>query len=154
MYSKEEASKIRKQFWTTFGQYLSPCLSAEGLKVNWLNYRTGLKDVYFRMDMVKKEVFIAIELHHSDEGIRELFFEQFLELRTYFHSIMEEEWIWDENYIFQETGKTIGRIYQVTNGYSIFNQTHWPEIIQFLKPRIIKLDEFWSDAKYSFDALR
>lgn len=154
MYSKEEASRARKEFWTTFGQYLSPHLSAEGTKVNWINYRTGLKEVNFKIDAIKKEVSIAIEIHHADDGIRELFFEQFLELRTYLHTILEEEWIWDQHYTFPETGKKIGRIYLVKQGYSIFNQTHWPEIIQFLKPRIIKLDEFWSDARYSFDALR
>ena len=154
MYSREEASKIRKQFWTTFGQYLSPNMSAEGLKVNWINYKTGLKDVYFRMDAIKKEVSIAIELHHTDEGIRELFFEQFLELKTYFHSIMEEEWIWAETYTFQDNGKNVARIYKELHGYSVFNQNQWPEIIQFLKPRMIRLDEFWSDAKYTFDSLR
>lgn len=145
---------MRQQFWTTFGQYLSPHLSAEGLRVNWINYRTGFKDIYFRMDAIKKEVSIAIELHHSDEGIRELFFEQFLELKIYFHSMMEEEWVWDMNYVVSNTEKEIGRIYQTLHGYSIFNQDHWPNIIQFLKPRVMKLDEFWSDARYSFDALR
>lgn len=153
MYNREEASKLRKQFWTTFGQYLSPQLSAEGMRVNWINYKTGMKDIYFRMDAVKKDISIAIELHHPDEGIRELFYEQFLELKTYFHSVMEEEWIWNKNYTL-EAGKSISRIYQTKHGFTIFDQNQWPEIFQFLKPRIIKLDEFWSDAKYSFDALR
>ena len=154
MYSREEASKSRKHFWTTFGQYLGHQLSAEGLKVNWINYKTGLKDVYFRMDAIKKEVSIGIELHHQDEGIRELYFEQFLELQTYFHTIMDEEWIWDKHYTITDSNKTISRIYQIQHGHSIFNQAQWPEVIQFLKPRLIKLDEFWSDAQYSFDALR
>lgn len=154
MYSREESTKIRKQFWTTFGQYLSHHKSSEGLKVNWINYRTGLKDVYFKMDVVKKEASISIELHHPDEGIRELFFEQFLELKTYLHSILEEEWIWQDHYIDPSNGKEIARIHFSKKNLNLFNQDHWPELFQFLKPRIIKLDEFWSDAKYSFDGLR
>ncbi len=30
----------------------------------------------------------------------------------------------------------------------------WHDLIAFFKPRIIALDAFWTDAKYSFDALR
>ncbi len=154
MYSREEASKMRKEFWTTFGQYLTHYLSADGLKVHWINYKTGLKDVYFRMDVIKKESFIGIELHHRDEGIRELFYEQFLELRQYLHTTLGEEWIWDPNYLLPDTGKSIGRIYQMHHGLTLFNKNHWPEIFQFLKPRMLKLDEFWSNAKYSFDTLK
>lgn len=154
MYSKEEASQIKKKFWTTFGQYMAHNLSSEGLKVNWINYRTGLKDVYFRMDIVKKETYIGIEIHHLDEGIRELFFEQFLELKTYLHSILEEEWVWDSNYTSDHNDKTISRIYTTLSGYTLFNEDHWPNLISFLKSRMVKLDEFWSDARYSFEALK
>lgn len=128
--------------------------SAEGLKVNWINYKTGFKDINFRMDCIKKEVFIGIELHHADDVIRELFFEQFKELKTYFHSIVDEEWVWQDVYYEPDSVKKIARIFTSVHGYSIFNENQWPEIIRFLKPRMLKLDEFWSDAKYSFDALR
>ncbi|MEQ8478289.1 DUF4268 domain-containing protein [Fulvivirga sp.] len=154
MYSREEASAIRRKFWTTFGQYLSPHLSAEGLKVNWINYRTGLKHVLFKMDNVDKSAYIGIELHHPDEGIQELFFEQFLELKTYFHSVMEEEWIWLPLKLDDESDKTFSRIYLTEPNLNVMKEADWPKLIQFLKPRIIKLDEFWADAKYSFDALK
>lgn len=45
MYSKAEKSKIRKDFWTAFGQYMKPVPSAEGTKVNWPNYKTGVKQI-------------------------------------------------------------------------------------------------------------
>ncbi|QSE97564.1 DUF4268 domain-containing protein [Fulvivirga lutea] len=154
MYSKEESAVIRKKFWTALGRHLSSKPSAEGLKVNWLNYKTGVKHLFFRMDIIKKEAYIGIELHHPDEGIRELFFEQFLELKTYLHSILEEEWIWDEEYYQEDSNKYISRIFTSKKGLTIFNQEHWPELINFLAPRMRKLDEFWSDAKYSFDALK
>ena len=154
MYTKEEAASIKKEFWTAFGQYMSLHPSAEGIKVNWINYRTGIKDIIFRTDVISRQTYIGIELHHQDEGIRELFFEQFLELRTYLHSIMGEEWIWQESYTNPDNGKTISRIFADRHGFTLFNRDHWPDIISFLKPRLIKLDEFWGDAKYSFDALK
>ena len=154
MYSKEESSLIRKKFWTALGRHLSTKPSAEGLRVNWLNYKTGIKHVLFRMDCVKKETYIGIELHHPDSDIRELFYEQFLELKTYLHSTLEEEWIWNEEYYIEETDKTISRIFTSIDGYTLFNQEHWVDMIKFLAPRMRKLDEFWADAKYSFDALK
>jgi len=37
---------------------------------------------------------------------------------------------------------------------NIFKQEDWPKLISFFKPRIIALDEFWSDAQDSFDLFR
>jgi hypothetical protein len=43
MYSKDQASQLKQEFWTAFGQYMGPVLSAEGLRTNWINYKTGVK---------------------------------------------------------------------------------------------------------------
>lgn len=153
MYSREEASAIRKRFWTVFGQYMKPHLSASGIKINWINYKTGVKHIRFRMDVMGKEAYIGIELHHPDTDIRELFYEQFLELKSFMHAKLDEEWIWEENVILNET-KLISRIYTKQRSGSIYNQENWSSHISFLKERIIKLDEFWEDARYSFDALK
>ncbi|HTD41119.1 MAG TPA: DUF4268 domain-containing protein [Mucilaginibacter sp.] len=153
MYSKDEASQLKQAFWTTFGQYISPQLSAEGLRVNWVNYKTGIKYLYFRMEAGKKSASIAIEITHPDPGIQELFFEQFKELKNILHSALNEDWEWQLRNI-DESGKTTSRIIRQLHGVSIFNKNDWPELISFFKPRIIALDEFWSDAKYAFDALK
>lgn len=153
MYSKEQASQLRQTFWTTFGQYIAPQLSAEGLKINWINYKTGIKHVNFRMQAENRSASIAIELSHPDAGIQELFYEQFKELRLILADALQEDWEW-ALHTQDEYGKTISLIYKQIDGVSIFNRNNWPELISFFKPRIIALDEFWSDAKYSFEALK
>jgi hypothetical protein len=153
LYSKDEASQLKQQFWTTFGQYISPQLSAEGLRLNWVNYKTGLKHVYFKMQADKRSASIAIELTHSDPGIQELFFEQFKEFKNILHATLDETWEW-ELHAKDESGKIISRIYKLIDGVSIFNKNDWPALISFFKPRIIKLDEFWNDVKDGFDALK
>lgn len=153
MYTREQASQLRQAFWTTFGQYIAPQLSAEGLKINWSNYKTGLKDVFFRMHADKKNAFIAIELAQPDPEIQELFFEQFEELKTYLHDILGEEWEWSLH-MPDEYGRTVSRIYKEISPVNVFNKDDWPQLISFFKPRIIALDEFWSDAKYSFESLK
>ncbi|MFD2247172.1 DUF4268 domain-containing protein [Pontibacter ruber] len=153
MYTREQASQLRQAFWTAFGQYLSPHLSAEGLKTNWSNYKTGIKHVYFRMQAEKKSASIAIELTHPDLEIQQLYFEQFEELRTLLHESLGEEWEWDLH-TTDENGRTVSRIYKEIAPANVFNKDDWPTLISFFKPRIIALDEFWSDAKYSFDSLK
>lgn len=153
MYTKEQASQLRQAFWTTFGQYMAPITSAEGMKINWVNYKTGIKHVFFRMQADQKSGSIAIELTHPDRDIQELFFEQFKELRHLLHDSLGEEWEW-ELHTPDEHGKNISRIFKEIRPVNVFNQDSWPELISFLKPRIILLDEFWNDAKYSFDALK
>jgi hypothetical protein len=153
MYSKEQASQIRQSFWTTFGQYISPQPSAEGLKINWVNYKTGIKHVNFRMQAESRMATIGIEIAHPDAGIQELFFEQFKELKLVLANALREDWEW-ELHGRDEYGTTVSRIYKQLNNVSIFNRNDWPALISFFKPRIIALDEFWSDARYSFDALK
>src|SRR5688500_3455304 len=94
MYTRQDASRIRQEFWTTFGQYMLPIASAEGTKVTWLNYKTGEKDIYFRMNADARKASIAIELTHKDPGIQQLYFEQFEALKAMLHSALEEEWTW------------------------------------------------------------
>ena len=153
MYTKEQASQLRQAFWTTFGQYMNPVPSAEGLRVNWLNYNTGLKQVYFRMKAEKKHASIGIEMVQPDVEIQEIFFAQFMDLKLLLHETMGEEWTWvlherDEN------GKTVSRIYTEIAEVNVFNREDWPTLISFFKPRMIALDAFWTDAQYSFESLK
>jgi len=153
MFTREEASRIREEFWTAFGKYMSPVLPAEGLKVNWVNYHTGLKDVYFRMDAGQKSAAIYISIEHRDPGIQELYFEQFIEFRNLLHATLEEEWSWQLHEPV-DGGRVISRIYKEMSGVSVFNKNHWPKLISFFKPRMIALDGFWENAKYSFESLK
>lgn len=153
MYSRQEASRIRKEFWTRLGQYLAPIPGAGGIKVNWLNYKTGYKGLYFRMDADQKKVSISIEMDHSDPDLRQLYFEQFLELKSFLQSSLGEEWIWQLNTV-NDQGQEISRIGISEEGVNIFDENSWPIMITFLKPRIIALDEFWSIVKDHFEELR
>jgi hypothetical protein len=153
MYSKDEASQLKQSFWTTFGQYISPQPSAEGMKINWINYKTGIKHLSFRMHADGRSAFIAIEISHNDLGLQELLFEQFLEFKVVMKEYLNEDWDW-QLHVADENGKTVSRISKTLENVSIFKKEDWPALISFFKPRMIALDEFWSDAKYSFDTFR
>jgi hypothetical protein len=146
------SSHLRQAFWTTFGQYMKPIPSAEGLQINWINYKTEVKHISFRMEADVSFAGIFIELNHPDEDIRELYFYQLEEFKKLFHKALEEEWTWQLNYK-DENGKITSRISKELKQVNILNEEDWPKLISFFKPRLIALDAFWSDAKYSFQNL-
>jgi hypothetical protein len=74
-------------------------------------------------------------------------------LKTLLHASLEETWKW-QLHVPAEDGKIVSRIYRELPGVSVFNRDHWPDLISFFKPRIIALDAFWEDAKYSFEGLK
>jgi hypothetical protein len=150
MYSKAESSRIRKEFWTTFGQYMKPVPSATGEKKNWQNYKTGVKDIYFRMNAEKNSASIGIELAHPDLELQQLFFDQFMSLRRLLESETGEHWNWVSH---QEDGygKVTSKIEISITGVNVMEERDWPELISFLKPRIIALDAFWANVKPAFE---
>jgi hypothetical protein len=150
MYSRAETAKIRKDFWTTFGQYMKPVPSSGGYRVNWQNYKTGVKDIYFRMRAERDFTSIGIEIAHQDEELQELFFGQFVEFQKLLENELGEKWDW-EMHVPDEFGKTISRIQKVQKGLNVMDQNDWPAIISFLKPRIIALDAFWENIKPGFE---
>ena len=152
MYSKEEASKLRQQFWITFGKYMKPIPSAEGLPINWVNYKTGVKNIFFKMDAGQYKTIISIHIQHQDTATRKQFFDQFLALKNIFNDTLNEEWEWDLNAV-NEYGVPQAQISKSIDGLSVFNQQQWPALISFLKPRIIALDQFWTDVKPIFEQL-
>ena len=153
MYTREQASRARQAFWTAFGQYLAPHPGSEGLKVNWANYKTGFRGLYFQMYADNKEAFIGIVMKQTDPDLRALFYEQFEELKPVLHSCLNEQWRWEAE-ASGEHGQPQSRIYTTLSPVSIFRQEEWPQLISFFKPRIIALDEFWSMGKYHFEPLR
>ncbi|QIX60978.1 DUF4268 domain-containing protein [Hymenobacter lutimineralis] len=153
MYSKTEVTQLRQAFWTTFGQYMQPVPGAEGERVNWVNYKTGLKHVYFRLHADGRHATIGIDITHPDAGLRELFYAQFQEVRLLLEEATGEAWTWEPEAV-NESGQPVARIYQELRPMNLFSRDDWPRLISFFKPRIMALDAFWSTGQYAFDELR
>ncbi len=150
MYSKQEISRQKQAFWTAFGQYMQPVTSADGGKVHWVNYKTGVPGIHFRMNADGGEASIAIVLSQQDNAMQQQQYAQLLQLKSMLHDTLGEEWRW-QPMITDEHGKTISSIGTKITGVNLTNNEHWPALISFFKQRIIALDAFWSMARYSFD---
>ena len=152
MYSRQEASRLKQEFWTTLGQYMNPVLSAEGEKVNWINYKTGERNIYFRMRAENTTASLAIQIRHKDPLIRQVFYEHFLSLKNMFTSQVDGEWDWYAECL-DEHGMPLSRISLSLQEVNIFKKDDWPEMIRFFKTGMIQLDQFWTGVKFSFELL-
>ncbi|MBX2907514.1 MAG: DUF4268 domain-containing protein [Taibaiella sp.] len=150
MYTKEELSRQRQAFWTAFGQYMRPVPGADGERVNWVNYKTGVPGIYFRMDAGNVEARIGIEMTHTDNAMRRSVYDRFVALKGVLHGATGEEWQWNP-LLTDESGRTISRIGMQLQGVNISNHDDWPRLISFFKERIVALDEFWSMVKPGFE---
>lgn len=150
MYTKEQASKIRSQFWMRFGQYMKPVPGSGGDMVNWLNYKTGVRNIFFHMDVNEEGATVAIEIKHPDDVERERYYQQFLALGKLLEEVTGFAWQW-ENARFLTGEKTYSIIYQSLSEVNVLQENNWPKIIEFLKLRIIALDKFWNLVKDGFE---
>ena len=151
MYSKEETKSLRKEFWTSFGVYMKKYNKVYHGKIRWVNYNTKVKDIYFRLEATKKKAYFSFDLQHRDEGLRELFYEQFTELKAVITDSFTDELTWNPEY---ETPYGVSaRIYTELEGVSIFNKNDWHSIFPFLERNIVAAHDFWEDFNEIFKAL-
>lgn len=150
MFNKQEAALLKQQFWTSFGQYMAPIPSAEGSRINWINYKTGVKDIQFKLQVDNKEALIGIVLTHTDAMMQAAVYNQLFALRHLLSHALHEDWQWQLQ-VTDEHNKMIRRIYKTLTGVNIYRQQDWPAIISFFKPRLMALDTFWSEVKFGFE---
>lgn len=151
-YTREEASKIKSEFWKKYGQFMAPVPSADwdNEKVNWVNYKTGIKSILLRLDADKKSAFVSIYIV-ADEAVQ-------LEIYSLLEGFTSKEsafnnWQWE----LQEHDNQYGIITKFTTSIddvNIFMPETWPKLISFFKANMILLDEFWSNYKYAFEPFK
>ena len=151
MYTRKQAALIRQKFWTQFGKYMAPVPSAEGKKINWINYNTGIPNIYFRMNAGNEQAYIGIEIMHNPAELAKKYFKQFILLKPALQEYMVENPEFETLHI-NEFNQPMCRIYSILQPVNIFNESDWPAIISFLKQKITGLDNFWTDHKIIFES--
>lgn len=153
MFTREEKKAFNQLFWTSFGKYMQKHTPRSGRKLNWINYKTGVKDLYLRMSIDNKKATFSIEFQQKDPGIRSLFFDQFQELRVVFKDSMKHEFIWERNTTNYQ-GNTISRVYTEIIGVNKFKKNDWHIAFEFFEKHLVPFDEFWTEFKEIFITLQ
>lgn len=150
MYTKEEKKEIKIEFWTAFGIYMRKYNGKYG-KVNWTNYKTKIKDLYFRLEFNETQASFSIELQHPD-SIRELFYEQFVELKVLLDEALQTKLIWEEIFI-NDYDKAISKIHLEFPDVNLYNKNDWTKVFVFFEQKMVNLHKFWMEYKEIFKNL-
>ena len=152
MYSAAEASFIKQKFWTSFGMYMSPVPSATSEKVNWVNYKTGIKGISFKLNADKDSASVVVEIFLKDTMLQHQYFETFNSFGSEFKKIGVNKWDFQKDY-FQENKGSVSLILAGLKNVNIFKEPDWPTMISFLKQYMLGLDKFWASYKPAFELL-
>jgi hypothetical protein len=133
MYTKEEAQRLKREFWISF---------AEKYPRKWILYDTKIKDFSFKFFVDNKKAQVLIDIEMRDAEKRKAYFEKLESLKT----ILEEEYIQDlvfENKYTLESEKTISRIWVEKLQVSVSNRNYWDEIFDFFNEKMDKMERFY-----------
>ena len=122
MFSKEESTALRKEFWTSFGK---------SFPRKWLLYNTKIKGFAFKFQADTKKALVCLDFEHPEDMANELLYDQLLSLK----GIIESEYlpyvIYNDDYEL-ESGKKIRRIYvPYEQKFSIHNKNTWRGCFEF-----------------------
>jgi hypothetical protein len=133
MYSKEEAIRIKKEFWTAF---------ASAYPRKWLLYDTKIKDVAFKFYVDNKKAQVLLDIEPKEEEKRKIYYEKIESLKT----ILQDEYLPDaifERNFYLENGKIISRIWIEKLGVSLNNKNYWSEIFDFFNETMSQFELFF-----------
>ncbi len=153
MLPKEEFKKRRVQFWTQLEETMSPIRGVHGNKISWLTYKSHVKDLYIRMEFDGKGVRLCLDLQQKDESIRELFYEQFVELKKVMQECFDIPLVFKAIHFIDSSGIFCSRISAEDPKLNFFSDDDLEKGVLFLKNQLISLDQFWDDYKDIFIAL-
>ena len=152
MLSKQDKKQLNTDFYTALGLMMQGDYSATGKRIRWTNYKTGIRNMYVRMETTGKGASFALDLQHRDEGLRQLFWEQLTELKALMQDAMGDDLVWHEAY-HKMDGTVISRVEKTLETGSIYDKSTWPELLGFLKAQLIAFDAFWADVYDIFEQL-
>ncbi len=133
MYSKEEAQKLKREFWVAF---------ADKYPRKWLLYDTKIKDFSFKFYVDNKKAQVLIDIEQRNEETRKIYFEKIESLRTILETDYIKDLVFDKNFTI-ESGKTISRIWVEQLNVSVSNRNYWDIIFDFFEENMDKLERFF-----------
>lgn len=133
MFSKEEAKRIKREFWINF---------SEEYPRKWLLYNTKIRDFSFKFYVDNKKAQVLLEIEPKDEELRKIYFEKVESLKN----VLIDEYIEDavfERDFYLENGKTVSRVWVQLDNISVNNRNTWPQIFDFFNEKMSAFELFF-----------
>jgi len=138
MYSKNELREIKKDFWSSFGQFSQLKRERLGYSKKWLLYKTKLKGLELKFILEKNKYLVAIEINSTAPKAQEyiskieLLKNEIISLSAY--PFLSESLI--------KNNKSIHRFFFEKENLNFKNKLHWPDIFNFFFDQMIILEQF------------
>ncbi|MBU2996613.1 DUF4268 domain-containing protein [Cellulophaga baltica] len=135
MYSKEEAKKLRQDFWISFGK---------SFPRKWILYNTKIKDFSFKFHFDKSQAMVSMDIENKNLEKRIELWDKLTSLK----SVLETDYIANvtyQEYVYLDNQRDISRLYISIDGVSIHNKNTWQETMIFLNETMLKFEAFFYD---------
>ncbi|MDO4880150.1 MAG: DUF4268 domain-containing protein [Capnocytophaga sp.] len=132
MFSKEESTLLRQEFWTAFGK---------SFPNKWILYNTKIKDFSFKFYFDTKKAMVMLDIEGSLDN-REKYYNKILSLQN----ILTEEYLPNVKFKFDfllENNKEISRIYVEKENVCIHNKNTWQSTMEFFEENMKIFENFW-----------
>lgn len=133
MFSKEEAQRIKREFWITF---------ADAYPRKWLLHNTKIKDFAFKFYADNKKAQVLLDIEHKDEEKRTIYFQKIESLKTILLEEFLPEAIFEQNF-YLENGKLVSRIWIEQTNVCINNKATWNDIYDFFNEKMGQFELFF-----------
>lgn len=142
MFSKEQRKLIHEAFWTEFKTLMNKQANAEGKRIKWLRYPTKIKSIFIRLYVDSTKATFSIDIQPKDEGIRQVVWEQFIELKKVLEDEMGKDGIWLESTL-NASNQEISQLIWTLKKVNIYRKEDKEQIFSFLKEKLISFDRFY-----------
>lgn len=142
MFSKEEAKRLREEFWTHFGKEYPR---------KWILYDTKIKEIQLKFTFTPEVAQVSLDISSSDELIREYYWDKMLSLKNILLNEYLPDAIFDENYFLPE-GKIVSRVYAEIKKVNIYRKNDWLQVQEFLYGRMELLEIFFLEYRDIIDS--
>ncbi|MFV0522209.1 MAG: DUF4268 domain-containing protein [Mangrovibacterium sp.] len=139
MYTREQAKKLRKQFWITFSKRCELIPELKHRKKKWILYDTSISGLDLKFHLGRNNVMVMIELNHRNEDKRLEAFELLSSYKVILEEGFDDGLIWELCYE-RESGEQVSRVYVENLGYDFHSQNQWADIFNFFIDNMLKLE--------------
>lgn len=143
MFSKEERKSLNAVFWTKFKEQIGVNKSANGKRINWVNYPTHIKQLYIRLHADTEVAMFSIDIQAKDHGVRLLIWEQMIELKKVLSNEMTSPGLWEE-VSHNVAGQEISRISWTLEDVNMYTKDDQDKIFNFFIPLLTGFDRFYT----------
>ncbi len=139
MYTREEAKKIRKDFWIMFAKRCEIVPELQWRKKKWMLYDTKIGGLDLKFEIDRAEAFVMIEINAKSEDRRIQLYETLEKYRVIIEEGFENGLEWELCYTLPE-GEDVSRVFIRKSEVDIHRQNQWPDIYNFFIDNMLLLE--------------